>query len=341
MFFPTSAHFDSVEDLWRIPIHGWTFEPGQNSLRQKLGLRLMRKIAKVDKATAETEMFQRRAGMFLVKNNRGRELAIRLQGRTFPVGPSGANGHAYAKLSLTPSEAGLLQPSPDGAPHWLKFQAVLPAADEAGEQVLDGQVQLVPEDGLTVISDIDDTIRDSRVSDRARLLRDSFSREYAPVPGMAEIYQRWRAAGAAFQYVSLTPWQLYEPVADLIRDCGFPAGGIALKFFNLKYSMALDLLNPPDAFKLRTITSMLTAFPRRRFILVGDSGGRDPEIYGRLAQSHAEQILRVYIRNMTGEAADSPRLCEAFGAFPADRWQLFRDANEVVPITADSINEAR
>ena len=57
--------------------------------------------------------------------------------------------------------------------------------------------ELLPRRGISVISDIDDTIKVSHVANRGRLLRNTFVNPFAPVPGMAELYQAWREAGAA------------------------------------------------------------------------------------------------------------------------------------------------
>ena len=63
--------------------------------------------------------------------------------------------------------------------------------------------------------------------------------------------------------------------------------------------------------KRRSIASIIRAFPQRKFILVGDSGEKDPEIYGAMARRFGERISRIFIRNVPER-----RLGD-------DRWQAF------------------
>jgi phosphatidate phosphatase APP1 len=65
-------------------------------------------------------------------------------------------------------------------------------------------------------------------------------------------------------------------------------------------------------------------FPSRRFILIGDSGERDPEIYAALARKFPRQVERLHIRGVTGQLADAPRYRKTFDALPAQSWTVFR-----------------
>ena len=76
-------------------------------------------------------------------------------------------------------------------------------------------------------------------------------------------------------------------------------------------------LGPQNQYKTGVIERILADFPRRRFLLVGDSGEQDPEIYGAIARKHPEQVERIFIRNVAmifdaylrkphGEGAEKP-----------------------------------
>ena len=41
-------------------------------------------------------------------------------------------------------------------------------------------------------------------------------------------------------------------------------------------------------------------FPGRRFLLVGDSGERDPEVYAEVARRRPEQVTGIAIRQVAG-----------------------------------------
>ena len=64
-------------------------------------------------------------------------------------------------------------------------------------------------------------------------------------------------------------------------------------------------------------------YPQRKFVLVGDSGQQDPEIYGLFARKYPRQVIAVFIHDVTGEPAESPRYQTAFEMVPAERWRLF------------------
>jgi phosphatidate phosphatase APP1 len=191
-------------------------------------------------------------------------------------------------------------------------------------------VQVLHETGLSVISDIDDTIKISNVRDRGSLLRNTFCRPFEPVKGMAEVYQSWaQPADAQFHYVSASPWQLYLPLSEFLRTNSFPAGTFAMKTFRAKDSSFLQLFVSPERYKLKTIEPLFTRFPKRQFVLVGDSGEKDPEAYGVIARRHPSQVRRVLIRDVTNENADSIRYQKAFGGLPGELWQIFKEPAEI------------
>ena len=65
------------------------------------------------------------------------------------------------------------------------------------------------------------------------------------------------------------------------------------------------------------------------FILVGDSGERDPEIYGAIARKHPKQIQRIFIRSVTDDAPDGDRYKSAFAEVPPERWQVFKKPEDI------------
>ena len=63
--------------------------------------------------------------------------------------------------------------------------------------------------------------------------------------------------------------------------------------------------------------------PHCDFVLVGDSGEQDPEVYAALIRKFPEQIKKIYIRNVTNEEAGNDRFNAVFGDIDPDRWLLF------------------
>lgn len=188
-----------------------------------------------------------------------------------------------------------------------------------------GQIFRLESEGVSIVSDIDDTIKITEVRDKEATLRNTFLREFQAVPGMAEFYQILATErNANFHYISASPWQLYEPLAAMVASNGFPAGTFELKEFRWKGRKFFSLFASPEKYKPGVIEPLLKQFPNREFVLIGDSGERDPEIYGALARKFPEQITQIYIRDVTDEAAESERYQTAFQAIPRAKWQIFR-----------------
>ena len=79
------------------------------------------------------------------------------------------------------------------------------------------------------------------------------------------------------------------------------------------------------AHKLAAIARLMEDFPLRRFLLIGDSGELDPEIYGEVARTRPERVEGVVIRDVTGEGRDAARYARAFEGVAPERWHIFRD----------------
>ena len=177
-----------------------------------------------------------------------------------------------------------------------------------------GQLQLVARTGLSVVSDIDDTIKDSNVRNKRELALNTFVRDFRGVPGMSDLYQKWAGTGGVvFHYVSGSPWQLLAPIADFMERDRFPRGSFHLRRFRVKDRTVREFLeNRTREFKVETIGRLMALVPDRRFVLVGDSGEKDPEAYAELAAKCPRQVAAILIRNVTTEARTAPRYAPLF-----------------------------
>jgi hypothetical protein len=345
VFYPSVARRVAGEtNLWRAEIHGCIFEPEKRrlmlaTLREALDLR------GITMSAPEQQMFTERARLFLVDHERGRKVFIHLGTNEFFAGKSGADGRFASTVLFNDAELERRSPirraeghatQPAEVENGAPFAAALAAEDS---RIFMGQVFFLADAGLSVISDIDDTLKITQVRDRHATMRNTFLREFQPVPGMAEFYQTLaRSNHAAFHYVSASPWQLYEPLAEFVHTNGFPAGTFALKQFRWQDKNFFSLFLSPEKYKPRVIEPWLQQFPARRFILIGDSGERDPEIYAALARKYPRQIARIYIRDVTGESAGAVRYAKAFQDVPLERWQIFREPKALkLQINADEL----
>jgi phosphatidate phosphatase APP1 len=165
-----------------------------------------------------------------------------------------------------------------------------------------------PTASLGLISDLDDTVLWSDVHHRLRMLAlllrsNAYTRK--PFPGVSALYRALhRGAGGAqgnpVFYVSSSPWNLYTPLRDFLRLQGLPEGPLLLKDFGDHL-----LFQPPDhaAHKLRHIAQLLATYPALPFLLLGDSGEQDPEIYGRVVREHPGRVSAIYIRSVDPDPA--------------------------------------
>ena len=322
LFYPTLGWRDAEAGVWRIPVHAQVFEPERRVLTTA-ALRVAFGLVAEPKDAAERRLFETRLRPFLVDNERGKSISVRVGGREFPIGQSLANGHVRGELQLTEAELKALVGVDTKA---LSFHAVTRAGDA---REFRGNALLLADTGLSVISDVDDTIKVSHVRDRHALLRKTFYEPFQPVPGMAAVYRAWAAEGASFHYVSASPWQLYEPLAEFTAASGFPAGSWHLKQFRVKDGSFLALLDAPENYKPTVLEPLLRQFPKRRFLLVGDSGERDPEIYGALARQFPAQVHSIFIRDVTGEDAKAVRYEAALKDVPTSKWRVFREPVEI------------
>jgi phosphatidate phosphatase APP1 len=309
---------------WVIPVHGWIFEPEEDSVWRTALVEELIDQLELDPAARDDQRFRERARMFLVDNERGKKLKVRLEGRSFALDRSEANGHFTGRLRLDRERFEELSGNA-----WLPFEAVMPEGDR---RRFSGQVQLVGPEGLSVISDIDDTIKVSVVTDKRELLANTFLREFRDVPGMARAFNRWAEAGAAFHYVSSSHWQLFPALATFMARKGFPPGAFHLRLLRLKDRTFFGLFAAPEESKIPTIAAILRAYPGRKFILVGDSGERDPEIYGTIARGQRGQVVHVFIRNVSPQDDQEERFATAFQGIPKSQWTVFRAADEVTRV---------
>lgn len=158
-------------------------------------------------------------------------------------------------------------------------------------------VNLIEPTGISIISDIDDTIKDTQIKAGARtVLSKTFFESPKCVTGMADAYMAWYSQGASFHYVSNSPFQLMPMLDRFIRDSQFPPGSMHLRDDGKLISR---LVETPGQAKRDAIIDILRDFPQRHFVLIGDSGEIDLEIYTRIAVEYPEQILKIYIRDVT------------------------------------------
>jgi phosphatidate phosphatase APP1 len=169
----------------------------------------------------------------------------------------------------------------------------------------------VPRFAVAVISDIDDTIRDTRLKigethiPNPGIVLDPW-RRWHPVNGMARFYQmrKWNQRyGVSVIYVSAGPCSYADRLKYWIPRCKFPRGDVLLR-------LNAPFPPPPHDYKTKAICRIINRSPGKHFILVGDSGEHDPECYGDLARKYRGRVDAIYIRRISG--SEPRRYARAF-----------------------------
>jgi phosphatidate phosphatase APP1 len=192
--------------------------------------------------------------------------------------------------------------------------------------------------GVAVVSDIDDTILQTGVTDKATMIRRLLSsnahdlRTYPQAPGL---YRIWARRGYPIVFVSGSPVNLYSRITQFLALRGFPASALLLK--NPGLEKGADSLFEQRNYKLRRIREVQSLLPGYRLLLVGDSGEQDPEIYAEVRRSRGADVLCSMIHRVTSEAAGAPRLQQhlVFDSY----MQLARALFERRQLTAAELKE--
>lgn len=154
-----------------------------------------------------------------------------------------------------------------------------------------------------VISDIDDTILESGAQRLLAVVRRTFTGSAltrTPIAGAAELYRALtRADENPIFYVSSSPWNLHDFLVAFLDHRGFPAGPLLLR-----HLLGADVHRTHAVTKHVAIAEVLEMHPGLRFVLIGDSGQEDPEIYAEVIRRHPGRILAVYIREARLDPGD-------------------------------------
>lgn len=172
-----------------------------------------------------------------------------------------------------------------------------------------GQVLVPPGTAqFGVISDIDDTVVYSHATSLLRMARLVFlgnARTRLPFPGVAAFYQALQGGGSGSAqnplfYLSSSPWNLYDLLLEFFRLHEIPIGPFFLRDWGVSAAELLPTRH--HDYKLGILRHILGFYPELPFILIGDSGQEDPEIYRAVVDEFPGRILAIYIRDVTGAA---------------------------------------
>jgi len=315
VFFTTDARLSDDGATWHVPIHAWVHELARASIRRKSVAAILKKKYGLETDEITKPNFDQRIRLLAADNERSKEIVISLCGNNYLLNKTKENGHSITQLDI---DAAIVEQCQQMGQ--LRFQAVLPEGD--GRE-LTGNVNLVRSQGVGVISDFDDTVKVTHVTDRSKMLDQSLYQHFSEVKGMSTWYQQLASQGASFHIVSSSPWQLYEAIDQFLDSHQFPPRSLSLKYFRFKDSSLLNIFKPGVETKPAQIKPILESYPAKQFVLIGDSGEQDPEVYGEIYRRYRDRIQKIYIRNITNAERSDSRFVEAFKDIDDEVWQLF------------------
>lgn len=325
-FYPTYGYKEG--NNWVIPMRVWVHE--RQSLIEES---LVRVAAGMDNLNArKLENFRSRIRDLAADSESGETVTLefdkdpekrkyRLQNSQGGFLATDANGLAEGVVKVPLLKARELLSRQGSKNGWLTFRATSEGHSGAG------RVRLLESSGLSVISDIDDTIKVTEIPAGSKtVVRNTFFRDFVAAPGMARMYQGWKEA--SFHYVSGGPWQLYEPLSRFLfgGGAGFPEGTFHMK--NVRKSprsakswedfkqLALNE-NVTVEQKISQISEIMRRFPERKFILIGDSGEKDPEVYRKIKERFPNQVLEIRIRDVINDRERNRSRLESMTVIPA------------------------
>lgn len=158
---------------------------------------------------------------------------------------------------------------------------------------------LVPNSGLTIISDIDDILRVTRIYVPADGLMNSFAKAFTPWMNMPSIYANWSSSipNFHFHYLTTTPEQVTPNYMDFIYKT-YPGGSFDTRPLN--FSDVSDTLS----IRKYLLEKIFQTYPDRKFILVADTSNSDVmKDYPLMATEFPNQVQCIFLRNTS--ATDS------------------------------------
>lgn len=303
-----------------LSIHGWIFEKKKQSLWRSFARKQWAKICHLPTSGPEYKTFTERAHYFFAHNRQNEKLIIQIGNKQIDLPLSQKDGHFKATFTLTKSNYELLPKST-----WISYQIdEYPIKDPE----LKGQCNIISVNGISVISDIDDTMKVTNVLNEEEKLKNVFIRPFKSTPGTAKAYRKWEAQGAVFHYVSGSPWQLYPFLEDGIRNANFPQGSFDLR----TKDMSIYSFFKPDEYnglkhKLAVIRKIIKTYPLRKFILVGDCSEQDPEVYSKIYDEFPANILHIFVREVEEADMSDVRFQNTFKDVPLNLWDIFSDGS--------------
>lgn len=207
-----------------------------------------------------------------------------------------ARGRFFARLECADS-------LPDGTV-WHTVALTLSAyPDHPGAHATSKVLVPAPRARFGVISDLDDTVIETNVISKIRTVLNTFTQNAhtrMTFPGVAAFYRALHAGTGDAQnplfYISMSPNVLYDMLLAFFRLRGIPPGPM----FLINMGMTETHFFRPNhrRHKEHYIHHIMDTYANLPFVLIGDSGEDDAEIYLDIVQRYPGRVKAIYIRDV-------------------------------------------
>ncbi len=228
----------------------------------------------------------------------GVRVMARFQGEEYVVE---TDEEGYFEFKIHPTEVVMAKE------RWQQVKLILldQVIRNQGEVIAVGDVFLpVGNIDYGIISDIDDTIIPTGAMRLVEMLKTTFAKNAytrVPFPGVAAFYKALQKGTDSiesnpFFYVSSSPWNIYDFLHELLRIHHIPKGPLMLRDIGLSRTELIS--GSHSEHKLKQVRQILSVYSGLQFILIGDSGQEDPEIYLQVVKEYPGRILMIFIRDV-------------------------------------------
>jgi len=160
-----------------------------------------------------------------------------------------------------------------------------------------------PEKLLGIIADFDDTLIISNVPNKIKFVAKTVFKNYKQreiVPGMQQRFEKIlsqnpEGSPSTLFILSGSPQQLFTPIEAFLNFHHFPEHTLILK---KAHGERLDPLIDQFAYKTQKIERIIKLYPNMTWVMFGDSGEKDAEVYKAIRTKYPKKVKAYYIRNV-------------------------------------------
>jgi len=165
------------------------------------------------------------------------------------------------------------------------------------------KVPIFTQKSIAIISDFDDTVIVSDVTNKLKLSNNLLLKNYKQrdlISGMKERFQNILSRNSISHptplfFVTGSPQQLFNSIEKFLNHHNFMEHVLITKQI---HGQDKDSLLDQISYKLQHIEELIEFYPNFKWVLFGDSGEKDKEIYNSLSKKYPSKIEAFYIRDV-------------------------------------------